>query len=73
MLMLLLEEMFLIIDVSTVSGNFVQGHVVLVGHVTKEGEDHEAGEEAGQRVDGAGDDSVPEQRSRPKIRTETNV
>lgn len=31
---------------------------MLVGHVTKEGEDHKAGEETGQRVDGAGDDGI---------------
>lgn len=42
----------------TVSGNFVQGYVMLVGHVPKEGKDHKAREETGQRVDGAGDDSV---------------
>lgn len=31
---------------------------MFVGHVPKEGEDHKAGEETGQRVDGAGDDGV---------------
>lgn len=31
---------------------------MLVGHVPEEGEDHEAGEETGQRIDGAGDDGV---------------
>ncbi len=31
----------------TVSGNFVQGYIVLVGHVPKEGEDHKAREETG--------------------------
>lgn len=30
----------------TISGYFVQGYVVLVGHVPEEGEDHEAREEA---------------------------
>lgn len=43
----------------TISGDFVQGYVVLVGHVAEEGEDHKAREEARQRVDGAGDDRIP--------------
>lgn len=42
----------------TISGYFVQGDVVLMGHVPKEGEDHEAREEACQRVDGAGDNCI---------------
>lgn len=42
----------------TVSGDFIQGHVVFLRHVAQEGEDDEAGEEAGQGVDGAGDDGV---------------
>lgn len=31
---------------------------MLLGHVPKEGEDHKAREETGQRVDGAGDDGI---------------
>lgn len=31
---------------------------MLVRHVPEEGEDHEAREETGQRIDGAGDDGV---------------
>lgn len=32
----------------TVGGDFIKGHVVLLRHVAQEGEDDEAGEEAGQ-------------------------
>ena len=44
--------------IRTISSDLVQRHVVLVGHVAQEGEHHEAGEEAGQGVDGAGDDGI---------------
>lgn len=46
---------------------------MLVRQVAKEGEDHKAGEETGQGVDGAGDDGIPEQRSGSKIRKQTRV
>lgn len=48
----------------TISGNFVQGYIVFVGHVPQEGEDHKAGEETGQRIDGAGDDGISELRKK---------
>lgn len=39
---------------------------MLVGHVSKEGEDHKARKETGQRVDGAGDDSISKPRNTQK-------
>lgn len=40
-------SMYVNIILHTVSGNLVQSHVVLVGHVSKEGEDHKSREETG--------------------------
>lgn len=42
----------------TICSDFIKGHVVFLRHVAQEGEDDEAGEEAGQWIDGAGDDGV---------------
>lgn len=42
----------------TICGHFIKGHIVFLGHIAQEGEDDKAREEAGQRVDGAGDDGV---------------
>lgn len=53
----------------TISNDFVQIYVVLVGHIPQEGEDHEAREEARQGVDGAGDDGISGSRKK-KIRTQ---
>lgn len=36
---------------------------MLVGHVSEEGEDHKTRKETGQRVDGAGDNSISKQRN----------
>lgn len=42
----------------TILGHVPDGHAVLLGHVPQEGEDHEAGGEARQGIDGGGDDRV---------------
>lgn len=44
----------------TISGDFIKGDIVFLWHVTKKGEDDKAREEAGQRIYGAGDDSISE-------------
>lgn len=50
----------------TVLGHVPNGHTVLLCHVPQEGEDHKAGGEACQGVDGGGDDRVSgEQDTRP--------
>lgn len=43
----------------TFSGNILNVDLVFMGHVTKDGEDGEPRDEAGNTVDGAGEQSVP--------------
>ena len=44
----------------TVDGDFLDGFVVEIGHVAEVREDHEAGEQARERVHHGSDKTVPE-------------